>query len=151
MTKLNLGVVEFPYADSGQTTGDVAEILESKYHVMEKYFESRAYKIAEKMENSLRGAIENLALGAPISSPFASAESFINKDFRSFLSTSEIENMNIPGVPTQAALDGVSHRFKNPRYKFVGKGKNKKKVKRPRRPSFIDTGLYQSSMKSWFE
>jgi len=151
MTKLYLGVIDLPYTESGQTTGDVAEILEGKYKVMESYFEAHKDKIAKSLENSLQGAIESLSMGAPIASPFSSAESFIDKDFRNFLSMSEIENLGIPGVPTQAALDGVSHRFKNPRYKYVGKGKNRTKVKRSRRPSFIDTGLYQSSMKAWFK
>jgi hypothetical protein len=151
MTKLHLGVVDLPYTESGQTTGEVAEILEGKYKVMESYFEAHKSQITKSMENAVQGAIENLLLGAPISSPYSAAESFIDKDFRKFLSMSEIENIGIPGVPTQAALDGVSHRFKNPKYTYVGKGKNRTKVKRPRRPSFIDTGLYQSSMKSWFE
>jgi hypothetical protein len=148
MTKLHLGVIDIPYKEESQTTGEVAEILEARYKVMESYFESHKLDIAKAMENSVAGALENLMLGGPVdASPFVAAESFIDADFRKFLSSSEIEKLGIPGVPTQAALDGVSHRFKNPRYVKV----RGKKVKRPRRPSFIDTGLYQSSMKSWFK
>jgi hypothetical protein len=148
MTKLHLGVVVTPYEQQSQTTGDVAEILEKKYGVMGAYFDNNKTKIIKAMENSVAGALNNLMAGGPTGvSPFASAESFIDADFRQFLSSSEIEKLGIPGVPTQAALNGISHRFKNPRYKIV-KGK---KVRRPRRPSFIDTSLYQSSMKSWFE
>jgi hypothetical protein len=148
MTKLYLGVMDIPYKEDSQTTGEVAEILEKRYGVMNAYFDSHKLGIAKSMEDSVANALETLMLGGPTdASPFASAESFIDADFRQFLSSSEIEKLGIPGVPTQAALDGVSHRFKNPRYK-VTKGK---KVKRPRRPSFIDTGLYQASMKAWFD
>lgn len=148
MTKLHLGIVDIPYKEESQTTGDVAEILEKRYGVMSAYFDAHKINIAKSMEDSVAGALENLMVGGPVNaSPFATAEAFIDADFRQFLSSSEIEKLGIPGVPTKAALDGVSSRFKNPRYKIV----RGKKVKRPRRPSFIDTGLYQSSMKSWFE
>ena len=157
MTKLHLGVEVLPYTsklvndkwkDPNSTTGDVAELLEKKYGVMLAYFNSHKKDIAKAMENSVAGALETLLEGgSPSESPFSSAESFIDADFRRFLSSSEIESLGISGVPTKAALDGISHRFKNPKYKNV-KGKQ---VKRPRRPSFIDTGLYQTSMKSWFE
>ena len=148
---LHLGVVDMPYAHDpkGTSTGDVAEILEARYHVMEVFFELHRNEIAADMEKSVAGAIDTLMAGAPPqnASPFAGAESGIERRFKDFLLTREIETLGIPGVPTQAALDGVSHRFKNPRY--VRKGK--KLVKRPRRPSFIDTGLYETAMKAWFE
>jgi hypothetical protein len=38
-----------------------------------------------------------------------------------------------------AALHGVSHRFKHPY------------ARRARRPSFIDTGLYQNSFAAWVD
>lgn len=148
MTKLHLGVIDIPYKEDSTTTHEVALQLEKRYGVMGAYFDSHKDKIVESMENSVAGALESLFMGAPIpSNPLASAESFIDQDFRHFLSNSEIEKLGIAGVPTKAALDGISHRFKDPKFKTV-KGK---KVKRPRRPSFIDTGLYQSSMKAWFE
>lgn len=164
--KLHLGVIDIPYAKvpaeykafrsksgtpGSETTGDVAEWLENKYHVMEVFFESKHEAIAKSIEVSVHGAIENMMLGSPhIGSPLEQAASSITTEFKQFLSSREIEAIGIPGVPTQAALDGVSHRFKNPRGKYVGKGKNKKFRKNPRRPSFIDTGLYQASMTSWF-
>lgn len=150
-TTLHLGVVDMPYAHDpkGTSTGDVAEILEVRYHVMEVFFELHRHDIAADLEHSVAGAIEALMQGAPPenSSPFGRAEAEIEKRFKNFLDSQEIERMGIPGVPTQAALDGVSHRFKNPRYMKKGK----KLVKRQRRPSFIDTGLYEASMKAWFE
>jgi hypothetical protein len=148
MTKLHLGIIDIPYKEESTTTHEVAMILEQKYGVMGAYFESHKQAIAGSMEESVVGALESLLMGAPTGgSPFASAETFIEQDFKHFLSSSEIEKLGISGVPTQAALDGVSNRFKNPRYKNV----NGKKVKRPRRPSFIDTGLYQANMKAWIE
>lgn len=148
MTTLHLGVIDQPYAD-GATTGDVAEILEDKYHVMEVFFESRINDVTDALEKSIQGALDALDMGAPVENidPFGSATADIEAAFRHFLDSKEIESLGIPGVPTQAALDGVSHRFKNPRYK---KTKGGKKVKRAPRPSFIDTGLYEASMKAWF-
>jgi len=167
MTTLHLGVVDFPYANlpkdykkykmkSGTpgvaSTGDVATWLENKYHVMEVFFEDKHQKISDAMENSILGALESLLKGGiATGNPFSTAEDIIATEFKQFLSSRDIENIGIPGVPTQAALDGVSHRFKNPRFKTVGKGKNKRLVKRPRRPSFIDTGVYQASMRAWFD
>jgi hypothetical protein len=148
---LHLGVVEVPYAQAPNprqrrpkagttTTGDVATFLENKYHPMEVFFEEKAASvIAPLLEKSVAGAIENLLLGAPPSNdPFGSATSKIEDAFKQFIATREIETVGIAGVPTQAALMGVSHRFKKPYQR------------RPRRPSFIDTGLYLASFKAWF-
>lgn len=167
MTTLHLGVVDIPYAEppkgykqykmkSGDpgvaTTGTVATWLEEHYHIMEVFFEAKKNKIASDIENSLLGAMESQMMGAPaIANPFVSAQDAISTNFKTFLSMQEIETMGIEGVPTKAALDGISHRFKNPTHITVGKGKNKKMVKRPRRPSFIDTGLYQATSRAWFD
>jgi hypothetical protein len=122
------------------STGDVAEILESKYHPMEIFFEQHKEDIAADLEGSLAGALESLLMGAPPSlDAFGSATSQIEDRFKKFLSEKEMEGLGYPGVPTKAALMGVSHRFLHP-YK-----------KRPPRPSFIDTGLYQASFKSWVD
>ena len=75
----------------------------------------------------------------------------ISTYFKQFLAMRQIEGFGIPGVPTQAALNGVNHRFKNPRGKWTGKGKDRKFQRNPRRPSFIDTGMYQASSKAWFD
>jgi hypothetical protein len=150
MTILHLGVIDQPYVNSvGTTTGDVAEILEDKYHVMEVFFELRRQDVAAALERSIQGALDQLDMNVPVENinPFSGASGEIEAAFRHFLDSKEIESLGIPGVPTQAALDGVSHRFKNPRYK---KTKGGKKVKRAPRPSFIDTGLYEASMKAWF-
>jgi hypothetical protein len=141
MPTLHLGVVDVPYAHSrrGVSTGDVATWLENRYHVFEHYWNLHQHDIAKHIETSLAGTITSLLAGAPPSiDPFGSAVSHIEDGFKQMLSTKELDRLGYPGIPTLAAQEGVSHRFKNP-YKH-----------RPPRPSFIDTGLYQSSAKAWF-
>ena len=163
--KLHLGVIDLPYAylekkkarankrrkkkglpplagSPTPTTGQVARILEDKYHIMELFYEDNRNFVGKALEESLQGSLEDILMGAPVNptpNPFAEAESEIQNRFKKFLSTREVESLGIPGVPTQAALDGRSSRFK--------KGKSPT----GRRPSFIDTGLYQSSFKAWTE
>jgi hypothetical protein len=165
-TVLHLGVIDIPYVEQESaratrarlkkgksrgriaklfnktaTTGDVAEILEAKYHVMRIFFELHKEEVIEDIAQSLVGAMESIQLGAPLRiSPFGAAESSIQARFKQFLANREIEHVGYPGVPTQAALDGVNHRLKHP---YASKNK--------RRPSFIDTGLYSSSFKSWLD
>jgi hypothetical protein len=120
------------YADP--TTGDVAEWLERRYHVMEFFAKKYEAKIGDLLADSMRGAIENLMLGAPASNnPFGTAESKIEETFRKFLDNREMDGQ--PGVPTKASLKGVSLRFKRKRG--------------PVRPSFIDSGQYQTNMRAW--
>lgn len=165
MPTLHLGVLDIPYSDapsaspkaslaaakrrskipprtaapSSKSTGDVADILESRYGIMEKFFELHTPIIADELAESARGALENLMMGAPGTiSLTAEAESAIEADFKRALSLREFDGV-ISGVPTQAALDGVSHRFASPR------------GSRGSRPSFIDTGLYQMSFKTWVD
>jgi hypothetical protein len=163
---LHLGVVDVPYAHyehkekvpqakkgkankpikpksdaATKTTGDVAEILEAKYGIMDNFMFAHQPDVASALEDSIAGALESLIMGAPVGpNPFASAETEITSMFKNFLATSAIEHMGVEGVPTQAALDGVNHRLKHP----YAKGN-------PRRPSFIDTGMYQSHFTCWVE
>lgn len=156
---LHLGVVDMPYAyeqqqlgKNGQvlkrkkkkllstTTGDVAEFLEAKYHVMEIFFEENQQEIASALEEGMAGAIESLVMGAPATlDPFGAGTSAIETRFKNFLLTGQIEKVGYPGIPTQAALMGVNHRMARPHQR------------RARRPSFIDTGLYESSFKAWVD
>jgi hypothetical protein len=161
---LNLGVIDVPYANEAktekiakprkgkankpikvktasgtQTTGDVAEILEAKYGVMDTFAFARLPDIARELENSIAGALETLMMGGVSSAnPFSSAETAITTMFKQFLATGAIEHMGIPGVPTQAAKDGVNHRLKHPYAKS-----------NPRRESFIDTGAYSAHFIAW--
>lgn len=126
---------------SEKTTGDVATILEEKYGVMEAFFDNHEEEIVGHLAESLAGALENVVAGAPVDlEPFAEGTSKIEEGFRDFLSSKEAERVGIDGAPTAAARKGVNHRKKHPYSKENG-----------RRPSFIDTGLYQASMKAWVD
>lgn len=158
MTVLHLGVTDIPYAaaqraarrragqkpstPSRATTGDVAEILERRYGIMAAFFEMYGEKIADALAGVVLDKFEALALG--MRTPGSNAPLFEEGDlgeveqlFRSMLDKEELNGR--PGVPTQAALNGVSHRMLHP-YE-----------KRGPRASFIDTGLYQSSMRAWMD
>jgi hypothetical protein len=117
------------------TTGDVAEILEAEYGILGEFAERYGQQIADAFANSAAGALESVMMGTPVNDPYAGATTEIEESMKLFL---DLEEMNgKPGVPTKAALDGVNHRLK------IKKGAP--------RPSFIDTGLYQSSMRAWVD
>lgn len=152
---LHLGVADVPYGHTAPargkrrakkravttTTGDVAEILEAKYHIMEHFYQMRMGAVASALEKSLKATLESLLLGGPPPlSPFDEGTSKIEADFKDFLDRRLIERLGYPGIPTQAAKDGVNHRLLHP----YAKGNT-------RRPSFIDTGLYQASFKAWVD
>lgn len=157
MTVLHFGVIDVPYVanetlamrkvrlkkaepkpSGALTTGDVAEFLENKYHIMEIFFEIHKDEIVENLTESVKDTMEAILSGASINiDPFGEATSKIEENFKGFLSNREMENLGYPGVPTKAALMGVNHRLK--------------RRHGPPRPSFIDTGLYQASFKSWIE
>ncbi len=122
------------------TTGDVAEILEARYHIFEHFWENHQGEIIADLEKSLEGTIESLLMGAPTTiDPYGEATSKIEDLFKQMLATKELETLGYPGIPTAAALRGVSHRFA------------RAYLRRPPRPSFIDTGMFQASMKAWLD
>lgn len=160
MTKLILGVADIPYSEPAEapkkvpkkrtklvkpkkpqaviTTGMVAEILEREYGVMRTFFDQRENDIAEALEGSVGEYFEALLMGAPATMDvFGPANQVIQEKFRNFLTSKAMDGL-VPGVPTKASLLGVSHRFKN-------------KKGAPGRPSFVDTGQYEATMKSWAE
>ena len=140
MTTLFLGVIDVPYLDAeGKTTGDVAEILEKKYHVMEIFAETHGQQIADHLAEGMGGALESLMMGGPtdLTKAMGGATSKIADDMKQFIASGEMETLGYPGVPTKAALAGVNHRLK--------------KKRGPRRVSFVDTGQYQASMTDWVE
>ena len=164
---LHLGVIDIPYAQPNPpprkpigrprrrlrgphkahaqkyqnvSTGDVAEILENRYHVFENFFHLHEQDFADDIEKSLIGSVESLLMGGPPHlNPLGAATSSIENRFKQFLSNREMDAIGYPGVPTAAAERGVSHRFKHP-YK-----------KRPPRPSFVDTGLFQATSTAWVD
>jgi hypothetical protein len=164
MPILHLGVIDIPYVEApaapkkiakagrrprphkkhaakygNVTTGDVAGFIENRYHVMEIFWELHQDAIAADFENSISGAIETLLMGGPANlDVMGTATSQLEDRFKQMLSGRELDTLGYPGIPTAAAEAGVSHRHKS------GFTKN-----RTPRPSFIDTGLYQASFKSW--
>lgn len=156
MTTITFGVNDIPYSHSDNTgtvkkgktkgaprtstTGEVAEILEEKYHIMETFWNLHDGEIIEDYSEAIVGAFEGLLQGSPVSpNALASGNAEVEARFRKFLSEREMDALGIPGVPTKASLQGVSHRFKG------------KKNKSGPRPSFIDTGLLESSFVSEVE
>jgi len=144
--KILLGVVDVAYSDAGgkggtKTTGDVAQILEHQYHVMEVFYEERRDHVAEWMADAIRDQIADLITQAPISSnPFLDAEQRIEASFRRFLSDDEMQKIMPITQQITAAQMGMSKRFK------AGHSKGYKP-----RPAFIDTGLYQASFRAWVQ
>jgi hypothetical protein len=121
------------------STGDVAEILEAKYHIFEFFWELHQGDIINYLTESYEGAMETFLLGGPLNlDPSGAATSKIEDRFKQMLSLRELDSLGYPGIPTAAAMAGKSSRFKS------GYTKN-----RTPRPSFIDTGLLQSSAKAW--
>lgn len=131
-----------PKSDAAtKTTGEIAEILEDKYGVLDTFVYARLPDIAAALEESIAGELETLLMGGrPGGNPFQSAESSITAMMKKFISAQEIEHMGIEGVPTKAALTGVNHRLNHPYAKKNG-----------RRPSFMDTTLYWQSLRAWFK
>lgn len=143
---LHLGVADTPHGEMG--TGDLAEMLEAKYHVMEKFYDMNEGAINGYVVDAFQGAVDSLLMGAPSGiDPFVAASSKIENRFKEALSNKEFDNQ-IPGVPTQASLEGTSQRFKKVKERKKKKGRRRK---RAGRPSFIDTGIYQSSFKAWID
>lgn len=145
MRRLYLGVVDIPYQPTDgrekglPSTGDVAEWLEEEYGVMRSFVEFSGDEIAEKLADSISNAMQDLILGAPIDGdPLQEGFSEIEESFRRYIESQQVEGPGLPGVPTQAALDGVNHRLKHP----YAAGN-------PRRPSFVDTGQYVGAFKVW--
>lgn len=143
MVTLHLGVIEAKYADSDEadTTADVATWLENKYHILGRFASVKKQEIADEMAKSVQSSLRRVMMGGPAGDPFARGSANIEHMMKEYISSKEVEIVlagNTPPVPTQAALDGVRHR-------------NKKASKGPRRPSFIDTGMYQGSLKSWVD
>ncbi|MHB1310543.1 MAG: hypothetical protein ACYC3L_00905 [Gemmatimonadaceae bacterium] len=141
--KLVLGVLDVAYSDAGSsgatTTGDVAKILEDRYHVMETFYESRRQQVGEWLADSVADAIDGLVKGRNVKPTF-DAEQKIEASFRAYLSANEWSGIVPLTQQITAAQMGVSHRKKHP---YASKNKE--------RPAFIDTGLYQASFRAWIE
>lgn len=154
MATLTFGVLEIAYSDahgpgSGgtTTTGDVAEILERRYGVMQTFYDLRKGRIAEFLADGMASALQNLVAGRRMDTGSAmyGAGQRIEHEFRAFLDANEMQKLALalagpeivnPNL-SAAAARGVNHRRKHPYAK-----KNKP------RPAFIDTGLYRASFRA---
>ncbi len=159
---LHLGVIEKPYAveaprrarvkvrkgkiiqsgtvpaSGAQTIGDVAQILEDKYHVMETFYTLNQQEIADSLAQTMTDALDMLIdSGQAPSSIFpVEGQGDIQKEFNDFIDNKVMDNL-VHGVPTGAAQRGVNHRLK------IKKG--------PARPSFKDTGAYEGAFRAWVD
>ena len=139
---MHLGVADVAYTHdkSSTTTGEVAEHLEDKYHIMRVFFEENEDFIADKMAASITNAIQLIGKGRPASkNPLAGSQNAIQARFRKFLDSGEMEKILPATQPIQAAQAGVNHRKKHPYAK-----------ENTARRAFIDSGLYRSSFRAWF-
>lgn len=156
---LHLGVYDQPYADAPAgplprprkgrrargpapvaTTGDVAKVLEARYDVMGGFFLLHGDQVAEACAEAMSDALDASLAGHPVPpEPLAPAMEGIADMFHEFIDREELAGLE-EGVPTAAALKGVSHRFKHP----YASG-------HPRRPSFVDTGLFRESFVAWVD
>lgn len=137
MPVLSLGVTDVAYSDpdakGAVTTGEVAEFLEQKYHVIETFYELHKQQISDELGSAVAERIESLLQGNPGTSSDLAVDG-IDEMFRKYLDAGEWEAVS--GQMVMAARTGVSHR-------------KKKKKREGARPAFIDTGLYQASFRSW--
>ena len=154
--KLHLGVVDVPHIQPGVTTYDVGMELEKDYGLFSAFYDFYENSIDQALAKDVSIALEKLMSGKDPKLTFLDSTSAIDTMFHNFLDSGAIENMGKPGVPTKAALEGKRTRFKE-------KGSSAKawvKGRRSpvtsvttgvRRPSFVDSGILNASIKSWFE
>jgi hypothetical protein len=101
---------------------------------MQKFYDLNERDIIGVIEEKAQGALENAMMGAPSTvDPFADLSN-IEQMFRDALDNRAFDGI-IPGVPTQASLQGRNLRLKS------GKGSV--------RPSFVLSGLFRHSFKAW--
>lgn len=157
MTAIHLGVIDMRYTseDDAITTGDVASILEKNYALFTGFAISHMDSMADKLANSYAKALETMVMGGPAGNPEAFAMSQISSDMQKYIWSQQAERVLAPGskghpVPTRAALEGITHRFKDPE---LGTSKSKRKLGRKgaRRPSFRDTGMLENSLRAWMD
>lgn len=144
--RLIFGVLDIAYGESHgsststTTTGQVADILESRYRVMGTFYDLKGPQIADALTDALAIRVQDLFRGvATPSSPLHGAEQKIETLFRRFIYANEMQKiaLALTGAPlSAAAMKGISHRKKQ-----VSK-------KRKSRPAFVDTGLYTQSFRA---
>lgn len=150
--KLKLGVIEVP-EPGNLSSYDLGKILEEKYTLFSTYVEVHEKDIEHELSEAVVGALETyMATGHIPKQPFDSAGQELSLGLKRFIYKEELAG-KVAGVPTQAALEGLSTRtVRGTVPTKVRKGQKFKRVKTGvRRPSFIDTGIFEASTKVWIE
>ena len=153
MPELVFGVWDQAYSDAGsgaKTTGDVAEILENRYHVMATYFDLHRDEIAEWLADSIARTMRAIAMGASTDiDPFLHATQKIQNGFKQFLLRREMAGMFAELTPAEMAY------FVDKTGGFMGRAsqgyssrRKRPGQKRDPRPEFVDTGLYMASFRA---
>ena len=150
MGKLELGVEDFAYSEGVRvngkttvrrtTTGQVASILEDRYHVMGTFFGLKQEKIATYLADSVADAIAALFRGQNPGRPTYGAEQQIEAAFRAFLDANEMDT--IARALTGMGISGAASRGVNRRKLHPFSQKN------AARPAFIDTGTYRAAFRA---
>jgi hypothetical protein len=141
MPVLRIGAQDIAYTKGGETTGDVGDILEAKYHVVEHFFEAHGQEIVDEYTASMVASMEDLLSGrTPSADPFRDAASTTYDLFQKFIDSREMDALGYPGIPTKASLEGVNHRLKHPNARG-----------NPSRPSFKDTGAWEQAFATEIE
>ena len=157
MIKLHLGVIDVPEIEG--TTYTVGKVLEERYGLFSMFYNAHQQEIADLLAKDAAIGLEMMEQGAPIKvkEVFAVSGQTITNKMHDFLTTQEVERVAGKygefGIPTKAALEGINTRTVNGKTpKKIRKGqKFKKVVTGIRRPSFIDTGIFEASLKGWIE
>jgi hypothetical protein len=145
--RLNLGVKVLPYAHGeAKDTYEVAMRLEDNYSVMGYFYLGHKEEIIDELNSRMEDKLVLAFSTAPDKKIFKSNDPLekTGELFRRFLDNEEMAGL--PGVPTQAALDG---HVTKPKIKY--KGVKKQQKYGVRRPSFEDTMLYRSAFVAWIE
>lgn len=150
MAELVLGELEVAYteasADGAPTvtitsTGDVAEILERRYGVMQTFFDRRRDKIAGYLADSMANALQDRINGRRGGSPTFEAEQKIEAEFRSFLDANEMDILSVGLAGPEITNPHISAAA------AAGSNSRKKSTKSNARPAFVDTGLYRANFR----
>ena len=133
--RLCFGVID---GDHGNvTTFQLAEILEGKYALFSQFVELNFDLIQDALAEDVQNQIHALMNGQAKQTPYMQASQKVETAFRAWLDAEGIVQSGVPGVPTQAALDGRNSRLKG--------------RKGPRRPSFEDTKILRRSLRVWID
>lgn len=127
------------------TTAEVGQMLEDKYHIMEHFWQSKGDQVVTKMEPALQVAFEDILSGGqpqPLDTVFLQVTGEVFTMFQNFIDAKEMDTLGFGSggtsypIPTLASLKGVNHRLKHPYAKD-----------NPVRPSFKDTGVFMASFR----